>query len=267
MKKQVVVALFATVFLLALASVSAATVAETIGDFFSTISDIIQAIADALTPLARTLFGSENLGVTQGTDAFTVANIFIFVIVLIIVFLVVDSINFFDNHRAFAWVLSIAVSVLAVRFLSDGMINAIIFPYKALGIALAAGLPFVIYFAAVEWKMQHRFMRITAWIFLAVIYIFIYYFRIDSAELSAYSWIYLVTAILALCVAALDGTIQAWYTQGKVSEAHSASKRATIRQLQRELGELDADLAARRIPPADYKREVARIRAEIEALA
>jgi hypothetical protein len=242
MKKQVLLGLLFASILISMSFVSAAA-ADNVRDFFTTVSDIIKAVAQGLAPLANLLFGSENIGVGANTAAFTVANIFIFVIVFILVYIIVDSMEFFAGHTFFSWVLSIAVSVLAVRFLSDGMINAIIFPYRALGIALAAGLPFVLYFVAVETKMTSEFGRKAAWIFLGVIYVFLYFVRMyyapeGSQDLSAFSWIYLATAGVCLLMVILDGTLAGLRVKWAAARIGKNNSEEAIVHLKQKLAEI-----------------------------
>ncbi|HVY01535.1 MAG TPA: hypothetical protein VHA12_02110 [Candidatus Nanoarchaeia archaeon] len=242
MKKQVLGVLFFALVLVSMSFVSAAA-ADNVREFFTSVSDIIKAVAEGLAPLANLLFGSENIGVGANTPAFTVANIFIFIIVFVIVYIVVDSMEFFSAHTFFSWVISIAVSVLAVRFLSDGMINAIIFPYRALGIALAAGLPFVLYFVAVETKMTSEFGRKAAWIFLGVIYVFLYFVRMyyapaGSQDLSAFSWIYLVTAAVCLLMVIFDGTLSQLRVKWAAARIGKDSKDDAIVELKKKLADI-----------------------------
>lgn len=239
MKKQVVVALFATVFLFSLALVSAASVEE----FFSDVTSFIESVLRGLKPLATLLFGSENLGVAASSDSFTIANIMIFLIVFVIVYLIIDSIPFFSEHRWAVNLLSVVVSILSVRFLSDGMINTIIFPYKALGIALAAGLPFVLYFFFVEFKISSSWGRKFAWIFLAVIYIFLFFVRYGSSdsgaqELSSFVWIYFVAGLLALLLAWFDGTLAGIRAKATLSRIGKSSHEAAITDYRRKIADL-----------------------------
>src|SRR3989344_1268153 len=146
------------VFLLSFASADAA---QNVQNAINQISNIVISILGALKPLATLLFGAENLDldVAAKTTMFTVANIMIFIIVFVIVYLTLDNVEFFSDHGWAVNLLSIAVSILSVRFLTSEIINAIIFPYQALGIALSAGFPFVLYFMFVEFKMKNSFAK------------------------------------------------------------------------------------------------------------
>jgi hypothetical protein len=145
----------------------------------------------------------------QMDDFFSMA-LLILIIVFSIVFVVVKSIPFFSENSWSVWVVSIAVSLLSVRFLSAEWLITILLPYSTLGIVISAGFPFILYFFLVD-KFPHPkgktgLLQKIAWIFFGIVFLYLWYSRTQTASTPAlddgpYYTIYLWTAIAALFMA------------------------------------------------------------------
>jgi len=168
---------------------------------------------DYLQPALEYLVGYDMTGSNTGQfqDYFSM-TLLIMLVVFCIIFVSLKAIPFFndDDHSWVLWVASIAVTLLSVRFLTQEWIVTILLPYSTLGIAISAGLPFVVFFFVVS-NFKSPTMRRIAWIFFAIIFLYLFFARSSAASnfgLSngPYYGIYLWTAGLAGLMVMFDGT-------------------------------------------------------------
>ncbi len=165
----------------------------------------------AVEPSLKFLVGS-----TGEAPEMFLAKILLAIIIFSIVWMALKKIAFFRDNDWSLWTVGIAVSLLAIRWLGDeSIINTIILPYSALGVALTAGIPFVVYFLVV--KDFTKTMRKLAWVFFIVIFVALWIMRSGDKAVEAgsiggsigpFAWIYLAAAGLGLAVLLFDGTIQ-----------------------------------------------------------
>lgn len=197
-----------------------------------------------LEPILKLVLGDTPSG------EFLFAKVLFLVIILSIVWVTLSRVPLFSDYDYVLWAVSIAVSILAVRWISsETIINTIILPYSALAIALTAGLPFVLFFLVVNVGMAgpHSTLRRIAWIFFAVVFVGLWISRYDTLTTVGDgfngSYIYIWTAILAFLVCLMDGTINHFFVQLQIEKAGVNSKEELITQLTRKLNELNSDLA------------------------
>lgn len=239
-----------------LSVVSAAAVVDSIGNF-------IDSGVDAASPILSRLLGETSSG------EWLFAKVLLFIVVFCIVWVVLSRIDFF-NHTT--WVLvciTLAVSLLSVRWIENiSLIQTIILPYSALGIAVSALLPFFLFFLIVNVGMaqpEHRIFRKIAWIFFSIVFIGLWLTR-DGLGGSVAPYIYPLTALVAIGMLALDGTIQRAIGNMHLDRAQSHSRGILITGLRRELQQTDADLAASLIDEPEHRRRVADIHRRMNAL-
>jgi len=182
--------LFSVLLAAVLVSAAPASLSQLAQDFVSGIINIVKPI----------------LGANDTADIF-MAKLVSALIVFSIVYAVLSRAlaNVFSGARWAVWVVSIAVAILGVRFLSAEMVQTIILPNSAFAVALTAGIPFVIYFLVVS-QLDSSIVRRIAWIFFAVIFLGLYTLRYQ--ELGGIAYIYPLTALLSLIMLFLDGTIR-----------------------------------------------------------
>ena len=76
--------------------------------------------------------------------------LFLFILVALI-YVVTSRIDIFKKNRMVVWVVTVSISLLATRFLTESdLISTMLLPYSVLGVALTAVLPLLIYFSFVE---------------------------------------------------------------------------------------------------------------------
>ena len=186
--------------------VSAATPVENIKSIGSGIFEIIR-------PLSETILGS-----TPGGDLLF-AKVLLLLMMGAIVWSVLKNsgISFFQN-TAIIWILSIGVSILSIRWISAEMVGAILLPYTTLGVAVTALIPFIIFFFIIEvgFRGSPPIFRRISWIAFAVVFIGLWISRYE--QLGDESFIYPVTAAIALLMIWADGTIQRFFAGLKIEK-------------------------------------------------
>jgi hypothetical protein len=115
-----------------------------------------------------------------------------------------------DEDSWVPWVVSVGVSILGTRFLSEEFVANIVLSNSALVVSVVALLPFVLFlFITTRWTSG--FARKAAWILFAVVFLALWVTwdsSHTSLKLGKADWIYPLTAFLAVLVALFDGTIQ-----------------------------------------------------------
>jgi len=199
------------------------------------------------------------VGETAEAPELFLAKILLAIIIFSIVWIALSKVSFFSENEWSLWLLTIAVSLLAIRWIGDAsVVNAIILPYSALGVALTAGLPFVLAFLIIE-NNFNKTMRKIAWVFFIVIFVALWIMRSgDNAgaagaiggPIGSFVWIYLATGVLALVVLSFDGTIQKILGKIEVEKGDVVRKRKQIRYWGEELEKIDED---HKRDPLNYK--------------
>lgn len=226
--------------------------------------DVINGLDNFATELLAPLVGT----ILGGGTEFWVARLLFFLIVLGIVWVALSRIGFFVEYTWVLVVVSAAVSILSVRYIiDDNLIDTIILPYSVLGVVLTAGIPFVLYFFVVNigMKDQPSAIRKVAWIFFAVVFIFLWFSRYDTlADKSPYSgWIYPVTAILAFVMIFLDGTWRRFWVRAELERSSMSTANEAELELKRRIATIQKDITDGIIPIAqgnkligDYKKRL-----------
>ncbi|MEK6825562.1 MAG: hypothetical protein AABY00_02125 [Nanoarchaeota archaeon] len=235
------------------------------GILFITISFILLAstLVSARSPLddlrsgSKALFDSilqplfqTVLGDIPG-EQYLFAKSLLFLIVLAIVWISLSQIDFFSEYKLAHWGISLAASILAIRWIGGkAMIDTLILPYSALGIALSAAVPFLLWFFIVEIGLadpadpkKYRLTRRFAWIFFFVIFVGLWYSRYDlitaaTGNDALAGYIYPATAALALLIMSLDGTIQRARNKLIMESVGKETTRTAITEIKRKLADL-----------------------------
>lgn len=219
------------------------------------ISDSVQSAWEGtLKPVLQYLLGWDVKGDATNTyqfDDFFSMALLIFLIVFSVVFVVVKSVPFFNDaeHSWTVWLITIAVSLLSVRFLTADWLVTILLPYSTLGIAITAGLPFVLYFFLVQ-KFQSDTMKRIAWIFFGIIFLYLWYDRTQTVSTIAlpnggYYGIYGWTALAALIMALFgQKTVEKVKTKIKKEKGEKEMTKAQAQKEYNKLHEVQQNLKA-----------------------
>jgi hypothetical protein len=228
------------------------------------VGNIISNVVAVFNPISIAVLGATP---EQANSQYFFARVVFLLLLVLIIYLALYKVPFFQDYTSMSWIIAIAVAILAMRFaVDDSWIQAILLPYETMGVAISAGLPFVIYFLVVNMggKNTVPLFRKTAWIFFAVIFMGLWFTRTNITDQAI--WIYPVTAGLAVLVAFFDGTINRFWTRADIQKARNESRLSNVRALKRQLAQLDEDIAKGVITRTDYLREQKELHNRIRAI-
>jgi len=220
--------------------------------FLSPFGDLWNEIVGVLNTVLKPIFGNSAMdGMAAGEVLFL--KVLFFVIIFAIVWAVTNmsGMEFFSEHGWVPVVISIAVGILATRFLvTPGWLSTVLLPYTVLGIALASFIPLLVYFYFVEKAIQSKTLRKVAWILAAVVFFGMWISRYDAIGGLAGkgqfnpAWIYIITAVLSIAFFLFDGTIRRAFLKSEMDALGKASAEESIIELKRRLAQLEADFVA-----------------------
>jgi len=200
------------------------------------------------------------------TGEILLAKILLTFLVLIFVSVAVRAFPPFQGKRGLAFLTSFIISVLAIRFIAtEELVKTILLPYTALGIAITAFLPLVIYFYFVEKVVPVGVYRKLAWIFSIVVFGSLYITRFDELGESAY--IYLIAAGVSLIFLWFDSTIQRWFRKAQLERMEVTTSEEGVTKLRRKLVELKQDFTEGIITEDEYNKRRAQYSKRIYALS
>ena len=226
--------LFSSILLASFAS--AADVPAQTANAFKPIGDILvglfNAITSVISPISHYIIGDTSTG-----EMF-VARVAMFLIVYAIIYVVLNSMDYFKNKNGWARVLiSLAVGILGVRFLDEQFIQTAILSNSAFAVAVTAGLPFVAFwFIVKDWT---KTMRKISWIFFGVIMLALWSYRYSNAATAATesyaSMIYPLVAICAFLMAVFDGLFQKALLSAKMDRVLIGAKSGEVDGIQQRM--------------------------------
>ncbi len=248
MKKKVVSIVFIGLFL----SILIINLVSAI-NFYEGMTEVWNNITKLLTPVLQFFFGDISGGLFLN-------KILIFIIILSLAWVGLKQMDFLVEHKLISKVLVFAISILAIKGIgSSELIDAILIPYTTTGVAISAGLPFILYFFLINKNIgeESPTLRKTAWIFFAVIFFGLLASRIggfwnlfDPSTWGIY-WIYILTAALALAMAFLDGTIKAFFLKVEADKLDTINKAEILAKLGKRKEELNK--AEKWLKKSEYK--------------
>jgi len=191
----------------------------------------IEGTYTALEPTLRILIG----GTQDSADIF-LATLVLAIIIFSVVWVAIGRMKFFNDNDWAMWLVTLAVSLLSIRWITEvELIKTIILPYSTLGVALTAGIPFVIYFFVVK-DFNSSLAKRVAWVFFAAIFIGLWFVRQD--QIDEFNWIYLATAGAALLVILLDKKITKFLKTIEIEEEaalRNSHTQQNLKDLERKL--------------------------------
>lgn len=203
---------------------------EMLSDFFSGVWEVLSVPLEAIT--------GDSVG-----DEYYLAKVMFLVLIFLLVYATVDNMPMFKNtdHTWIVWVISGAVAILATRWLGDNEIVAtILLPYSTFGVALTAGIPFVLFFFFVD-GFQYKFMRKLAWLFFGLIFLGIFIMRYNDAEIGAFAvWIYGATALAGGAMYFIQDHIDNFKGKIKAEKRDAvkkANRQATVNRMESQLND------------------------------
>jgi hypothetical protein len=162
------------------------------------------------------------------------------------------------------WVISIAVSLLAIRFLStEAMINFIWLPQGVLGVALATLLPFILFFFFIE-SFNSALIRKVGWVTFAATYVMLAILRWPDLEQVGtgstgfgfnLGWFYLIIAVLSILAILADKGIRGAYFHNKSMALIRSERELNLAKLEAKLIEVDDAIVIKDTPTLQKRKK------------
>ena len=239
----------------------------TYGVFDNIAIAVDEAYVKLIQPAAGWLIGdTSEFQAANSTTATTasemlLAKFLLAIIIFSVIWLIVGKISFFSDQMWSKIAIAIPVSLLSIRWLSGEVITSIILPYSALGVALSAGLPFIIYFLAVKDFPQTA--RKISWIFFACIFVGLWIMRKtgqDAPGVGNFAWIYLATAVIAVIVLLADKTIQRAMKKSAAEATKGVAEARRRSEVMKDRADLEEKQRKNHITDPDYKKQDAALK-------
>jgi len=217
--------------------------------------EALKSLGSGFLQVAQPFF-SALLGDVTGTKDFSggqilFAKVLFLLVIFAVVWSVVDKMPIFSANAWLVFLISAAVSLLSTRFLTDaGWVQTILLPYSAFGIAVTSFIPLLIYFYFVL-SLDSAFLRKTAWILAAVIFIGLWATRYK--DIGNALWVYPAAAVLCLIFFIADGTIQRAWAKVKTGKALSPTMYALYGKYMKDIEGLIQAQSAFKPSDAHYK--------------
>jgi hypothetical protein len=230
---------------------------DPISGFGRGVEQLIDLTENTLGPFFAVILGGE--------WDFLFEKVLFLAIMLAVVYVITSKMDVFKDNKWVIWIVTIAVSVLSTRFLTETeLVKTMLLPYTTLGVAISAVLPLIIYFTFVQKFSDSPTMRKLLWIFFIVTFVGIWASRYD--DLGDLSWIYFFTAAAALIFLLADGTIRRAINNQKFGEMDADRRIKMAAELSKDLKKLEEDYAAELYPEGTYLRMKKRLTHQIESL-
>lgn len=199
-------------------------------------------------------------------DEFLFAKILLFALILIITYTVIKQNTLFGGTRnkPVQWIISITVSILAIRYLPDNFIQAILLQYGALAVGLTVFLPLIIYFFFIHQSGIGRFGRRAGWVVFALSFFALWSFRYE--DLGSANFIYWIAIGFVGISIVFDKSIHRYFS---FTDFRKAEKRLNERAkwvLEDQLDKLREALEKERISPSKFEERVKELHDKIKAL-
>ncbi|MFZ5955742.1 MAG: hypothetical protein ACOYT4_04925 [Nanoarchaeota archaeon] len=202
------------------------------------------------------------IGETSYANVFF-AKLLLMILIFIILYAILGQVPFFNQNSVVMFIISLIVSVLSMRMLEWGWVEAILIPYSTLGIVLTSFFPLIILFYFVERIVPEGALRKIAWIFSGVVFFALFlsrYKQLEQASIGGFNpaYIYLFTAILCLIFLLMDRTIQRAFYKSKMKNIKDYWKDKEIAEIidqKLKLEEMAARAGANPETDEPYKRQ------------
>ena len=130
------------------------------------------------------------------------------------------------KNSGMAFIVSLLVAILGVRFFTPDMIDTILLPYGVVGLALTTTIPILLYGLLIETSDLPRWIRKAGWFLLALAFVFTWIMR--YGELSTYAYLYLLAALLCMGVFIFERQVYNMWLSGQLEGVADMSKISAI---------------------------------------
>jgi len=189
---------------------------------------IIEWIKNIFTPFLKILVGVDSV------NEHFFARVLLLILLYIVILSILRKIRIFRDKPFVYILISAIVSILSIRYLSTyELIDFILIPYGALGVAATVFLPFLIYFYFVHDSVPGSTGRRAAWILFAAVFFGFWIAR--RTDLKEFNWIYLL-GIAAVGISFIfDGYVHKYFEIGKFKKAETSADVSNLANVEKRI--------------------------------
>ncbi len=226
----------------------------------SQITRGIESVLGILSPIFETIIGEYQ------TSDFFFHKILLLILLIIIVKNVLDRTPIGEKNKKISTIVSLIVSILAIRFINqNNFFESIFIQYGVLGIAITTILPIVIFFYFIHNTKIGSYGRKVFWTFYFVILTVIWIMKSSEIPEMAH-WIYGITVLAAIIFIFFDKKIHSYFGMVDFFKFEEEKKLRFRRKFKRLLLELKKDLEDSIITPEEYNKSAELIKKKLKAL-
>jgi hypothetical protein len=229
------------------------------------IDSVDSFVTDYVNPVLKYLIGDVTSSYGADAGAYLLVKLLFLIIILSLVYYSVKQIPNIGENAGLKWLISIVVSILAIRYISSKQVLEFMwFPTGAMGIVLVTLIPFIIFFFFIEsFNSTGSFViRRVGWVTFAVVYIMLANMRWAALAvrgeplfgfINNLGWFYLIIAILSFIVMLFDPKVRVWFLRAKSATARRAVIEVEISKHQQKIDELQIALRGAEVDSGSYK--------------
>ena len=194
--------------------------------------DIVDNLVNAGAPVLELLFGgyTESVGdMSSGEMLFL--KFLLFILMFVVIQAVLKKVDLFKNNLAVVGIISIAIPLISIRFMSANQLIYMVLPsYGALGIALTTILPFFVFFFFIHNTGMGSVGRKVSWAFFIIIFLVLWSNRTEEIG-DIGNQIYFWTMIGMILIVWQDKRIHSYLEIGKFKKAFKTTDNAAAAAL------------------------------------
>lgn len=169
------------------------------------MQQIIDQIIRFFDPLLRVVLSD------YSSSEFFFAKVMFLILLIIIIYFILDHVPLFQGYRTIAMMVSLIVSIIAVRFISENeFITFILLPYGTLGIAITSAIPFFIFAYGIHTTGLPGIGRKIAWGFFGIVFFALWIYKFNEINTIG-NQIYLWTLVAIGIMMVFDRSIHAYF--------------------------------------------------------
>ena len=227
-------------------------------DLKTGMQKIIDQAVGFFTPVFEVVIGDYS-----GSEFFF-AKVLFLLLLLVVIYIILDKVPIFEGYRGVVMIVSLIVSILSVRFMSENdFIVGLLLPYTTLGIAITTIVPFLIFAYGIHVTGLPGIGRKMAWAFFGIIFIILWIYKSDQINPIG-NQIYLWTIVLIGGMLIFDRRVHAYFRGADMKRFERVSVENEIANLQADLHRIMVNAGPS--PSPEQKRTMERIRRRIRHL-
>jgi len=209
-------------------------VEQLLGGLGQVIVIIIQFVSDTILDI-------------NSFDEFLFAKLVFFILISLVIYVTIDKNNFFGENKTIVKIITLTISILAVRFIPDELIQVVFLQYSTLGAAIGMFIPFIIMLFFLHQSEFGPLPRKIGWFIYGVSYLAIFsYTYIDLTGMAGYIY---WTGIAGIVIAFFfDRQIHAAFGSISLQQAKRGFESQRYADIQTRIDNISTQLSSGNLP-------------------